>query len=99
MFPVLRIHRIASKSVCRSQSAYHAKFPASLNTTQGTATFCNVGAIDPDGSVTDATVTRLQPGISLVILPAAARNNQPLLQVLSMIATDAVGNDRVAVGI
>lgn len=72
--------------------------PASLTTTQGTATSAGVSATDPDGTVTGATITSAPvAGISLDAFTPAGGVGGTASATLNVANTTAVGNYNVTI--
>jgi len=72
--------------------------PASLSTTQGTATSAGVSATDPDGTVTSASITSSAvPGITLDSFTPAAGVGGTASATLNVANTTAVGTYNVTI--
>jgi DNA/RNA endonuclease G (NUC1) len=72
--------------------------PGNLNTTQGTATFANVSATDPDGRVVNASIlSGGAAGITLDNFVAAPSNNTAATATLNVANTTAPGTYNVVI--
>ena len=83
---------------CTSNQPIAPSCPASLNTTQGTATSAGVSATDPDGTVTSATITSAPvAGITLDGFTPAASTGGTANATLNVANTTATGTYNVVI--
>ena len=83
---------------CTTNQAIVPSCPATLNTTQGTATSAGVSATDPDGTVTSATITSAAvPGITLNSFVPAAGVGGTATATLNVANTTAAGDYSVVI--